>query len=64
MMKNDENYVINEELVSLLQKYKLHEKYYLKHSFDQTPHIDKTRYEHEVIGENNYLWQNGTWKMI
>ena len=55
MMKNDDNFVISEELVSLMKKYRLHEKYYLNHKFDQEAHIDKTRYEHEVIGEHNYL---------
>lgn len=63
MMFNDENKTIDEELIYLIQKKRLHEKYYLTHHFDQIATIEPERYEHEAEGPGNYMFQNGNWKL-
>ena len=62
MMKNDANAETSPELVTLLQK-KAHERYYLKHKFDQEAHLDINRNEHSIVEPNHYIFQNGDWKL-
>ena len=40
---------------------KAHERYYLKHRFDQDIHLDVARLEHRVEEPDHYLFQNGDW---